>query len=279
MRTAYLFISVCIGISSFCSCQEDKRLFRLTVSVEPLRYIVEYLAGDRFEATTLTPENENPETYTPTSQQMERLSEGVAYFRMGTLGFESTQLRKIAAYRPHQYIVNASERIPPLPHCNSCQDGGDPHTWMSPRNMKLISENICLALCKIDSAHTKEYRKRLDDFHVHVDSLDALLQQLTDTLTTRSFLINHPSLAYFSNDYGLHQLGIEYGGEDDAPVHMQQLEQKARNLQVRVVFVQKQHSDRAAVAMAEKMGLDTIIINPLAYDWDQEILKIARALR
>lgn len=275
---AFVMVTCLISIGS-CSDSALVKNNHLTVSIEPLRYLVEYLADDRFEVTTITPEGANPESYSPTPQQMMSLSEGLVYFRMGTLGFERAQLRKIAANRPHLYIINVSEGIEPLPHCGSCDsEGGDPHTWTSPQNMKIISQNIYHALCNIDSAHAGFYAERLKLLHAHIDSIDHIIHQKVDSLPTRTFLINHPSLAYFANDYDLHQISIEHDGKEASAQRMAMLIDYCREHNIRKIFVQKQHSRRGADHIAKEIGAEVIEINPLSYHWSEEMLNIANRL-
>ena len=46
------------------ACEETKREKPVvTVTIEPLRYFVEQIAGDRVSVTTLVPKGSSPETY------------------------------------------------------------------------------------------------------------------------------------------------------------------------------------------------------------------------
>ena len=62
----------------------------VVVSIEPLRYFTQQIAGDRMDVVSLVPEGMSPEMYEPTPQQMVMLSNAKAYFKVGRLGFETT---------------------------------------------------------------------------------------------------------------------------------------------------------------------------------------------
>ena len=42
----------------------------ITVSIEPLRYFTEAIAGDRFDVVSMVPKGSSPETYDPTPAQL-----------------------------------------------------------------------------------------------------------------------------------------------------------------------------------------------------------------
>ena len=44
----------------------------ITVTIEPLRYFTEAIAGDNFNVISMVPKGSSPETYDPTPQQLGR---------------------------------------------------------------------------------------------------------------------------------------------------------------------------------------------------------------
>lgn len=253
----------------------------LTVSIEPLRFVVDYLSEGTFNVSTLAPDTINPETYTITQEQLTSLSEGTVYIRMGTLPFEHLQLRKLAAMKPHMYIINASEDIAPIHSCSQCshEDEVDPHTWTSPFNMKRIAENICLALEKIRPEGTLRFNQRLEKFKNYVDSIDSLVQKNIEGTRRKNFLINHSSLRYFALDYGLHQVTLEDAATTDKELTHEDYVEFFRKNDVQLLFLQPQHEQETARKVAEELGIRIVEINPLVYDWGKEILHISQAFK
>ena len=45
-----------------------------------------------------------------------------------------------------------------------------------------------------------------------------------------------------------------------------------------VIFVQQEFDTRNAKLIADELGVDVIPINPLSYDWQEEMINIAKAL-
>lgn len=263
-----------------CAASPEAERPTVTVSIAPLQYATQAVCGEAFHIETLTPAGASPETYQPTPRQIATLSESSAYIRVGTLGFERTQLKKITDNTPHLLCVEASFGIPRLAHSHEGHDheGGDPHTWMSPANMKIIAANICNTMSAIDTAGRHTFAANLRHFTQRMDSLDTALRTRLANAPSRTFLIYHPALAYFAQAYGLRQLSVQTDGKEPSPEQLAHLIDLCRREQVRTVFVQKEYSGRTARTIAEDIGAEVVEINPLSADWEAEINRIADAL-
>ena len=65
-----------------CSFSSPKTSQQITVSIEPLRYFTEQIAGNRYKVVTMVPGGMSPETYEPTAQQMMALNESTLYIKV-----------------------------------------------------------------------------------------------------------------------------------------------------------------------------------------------------
>lgn len=258
----------------------------VSVSIEPLRYVVEAIGGDKVEAHTIMPQGASPETYEPTPRQMMELSSSRLLFRAGTLGFEQTSLPRMASNAPDVEMVDLAKGIRPIydenhSHATSHgeSDSMDPHTWMSTDNLRIMASNACHALCEADSTNAPYFRQRLNAFNNRMDSLDTQLSTWLKPIEHRAFLIYHPALGYFARQYGLHQLSVEHDGKEPSVARMNALITACRNEGVRVVFVSKEHVGRAARRIAKELNLKLVTINPLSYDLEAQMESIAKALK
>ena len=94
----------------------------------------------------------------------------------------------------------------------------------------------------------------------------------------RAFMIYHPALSYFARDYSLHQIPIEAGGKEPSPAHLRDLINSCKKEKVRIIFVQPEFDRRNADLIAQQTGTRVVSINPLSYDWEEEMMNTARAL-
>ena len=256
----------------------------LTVTLEPLRYFTEAIAGDNYEVVSMVPKGSSPESYDPTPQQLVNLSKSQAYFRIGYIGFEQAWMKKLEANCPDMKVYNTSKGIDLLRdkghwHGDHFHEGGvEPHVWNSTQNALIIADNIYQALCELDSTHQEDYRKRLDVLKQTIRQTDANVRTLIENADS-TFLIYHPALSYFARDYGLKQVSIEEGGKEPSPAQLKALIETCRNENVHTIFVQQEFDQRNAQLIAHELGINIVSINPLSYDWVKEMIRIAEALK
>ena len=111
-RYIYLIITLLtIGVSACTSPKQTDDKPTLTVSIEPLRYFTEAIAGDRFKVVSMVPEGNSPETYDPTPQQLVDQAKSEAYLRIGYIGFEQTWLKKLQDNAPGQPFYDLSKGV------------------------------------------------------------------------------------------------------------------------------------------------------------------------
>ena len=256
----------------------------LTVTIEPLRYFTEAIAGENYQVVSMVPKGSSPESYDPTPQQLVNLSKSQAYFRIGYIGFEQAWMKKLEANCPNMKVYNTSKGIDLIRdkghwHGDHFHEGGvEPHVWNSTQNALIIADNIYQALCELDSTHQEDYQKRLDVLKQTIRQTDANVRTLLENADS-TFLIYHPALSYFARDYGLKQVSIEEGGKEPSPAQLKALIETCRNENVHTIFVQQEFDQKNAQLIANELGINIVSINPLSYDWVKEMIRIAEALK
>ncbi len=271
----YVLLAMSTVSLTACTSPTAKSTQTLMVSIEPLRYFAEEIAGNRFQVTTMVPQNSNPETYEPTAQQMMALSESRLFFMVGEIGFERTWAKRLQQNAPQTTFVNTSNGIKLIAHGHGISD---PHTWMSCRNADIMARNMLQALTQCSPKDSSYFAK---NFQRLQQTIAQTHQALTATLQGKhpAFLIYHPSLSYFAHEYGLQQLTIEEEGREPSALQLQQLIETARQRKPRVLFMQKEFANRNIRVVAESTHTKIVEINPLSYQWPQEMRHIAQALK
>ena len=270
-----------------CACghtpqQSEKPV--ITVTLEPLRYFTEAIAGDCFEVVSMVPKGSSPESYDPTPQQLVNLSKSQAYLRIGYIGFEQAWMKKLEANYPTMKVYDTSKGVELIReeghhHGDHYHEGGvEPHIWNSTQNASVIADNIYAALCEMDADHQPEYKQRLDSLKQVIARTDADVRTLLANADS-TFLIYHPALSYFARDYGLHQISIEEGGKEPSPATLKTLIETCRREGAQVIFVQQEFDQRNAQLIADELGIEIVPINPLSHDWAEEMLRVASALK
>ena len=270
-----------------CACghtpqQSEKPV--ITVTLEPLRYFTEAIAGDCFEVVSMVPKGSSPESYDPTPQQLVNLSKSQAYLRIGYIGFEQAWMKKLEANYPTMKVYDTSKGVELIReeghhHGDHYHEGGvEPHIWNSTQNASVIADNIYAALCEMDADHQPEYKQRLDSLKQVIARTDADVRTLLANADS-TFLIYHPALSYFARDYGLHQISIEEGGKEPSPATLKTLIETCRREGAQIIFVQQEFDQQNAQLIADELGIEIVPINPLSHDWAEEMLRVASALK
>ena len=276
-----LTIFICFACGN--TAQKSEKAI-LTVTIEPLRYFTEAIAGENYQVVSMVPKGSSPESYDPTPQQLVNLSKSQAYFRIGHIGFEQAWMKKLEANCPDMKVYDTSKGIDLIRdkghwHGDHFHEGGvEPHIWNSTQNALIIVDNIYQALCELDTTHQADYKYRLDSLKQSIQQTDAETRRLLEKADS-TFLIYHPALSYFARDYGLKQISIEEGGKEPSPAQLKKLIETCRNENVHTIFVQQEFDQRNAQLIAHELGIDIVSINPLSYDWTEEMLRTAKGLK
>lgn len=278
----------------FIDCTQSKKSENtsdktiLTVTIDPQRYILEHIIADNFTINTLVPPGTSPETYEPAPSVMVDMGKSKMYYMVGDLGFEKAWSKRLAENNPNIKIVDCSkgiEMIKGKEHNHTDENGHthshgelDPHIWSSPTAVKVMSENMVNSLIEFDPDNRELYQNNYEIFINKVDSTDSIIRELLNDIPTRSFIIFHPALGYFAQEYDLHQYSIEFEGKNPSPAQIKMLIDIAAKEKINTVFIQKGFDEKNAEVLARQIGAEIFEINPMGYDWDIELINIAEIL-
>ena len=276
--------------------QADEKV--VTVTIEPQRYFAEKIAGDKFKINCVVPTGQSPETYDPTPRQMIQVGNSLDYLQIGYIGFEQAWMDKIRENNPkleffdtskgmnlltdteedghdhdHDHDAHAGEE-----HHHHHHGGVDPHIWSSISGARVIAKNTLDAFIALDPDNTDYFRQNYNLLVEEIDQTEAEIKRLLDPLTDRTFIIYHPALTYFANEFHLTQLCIEMDGKEPSPAQLKQLVETARTHNARVVFIQREFDQKNAELIAKETGCKLTVINPLDYHWAKEMIHITKAL-
>lgn len=267
------------------ACREEggrEGTLPLSATIAPATSMIASIGDSLVSVTTLLPQGNNPENYEPTPQAMQALATSRAYFYMGDLGFERSWIERIHSTQPQLQLIRLDRGL--QGHAHSHTTGSetevhDPHYWTSLRGLRAMSSVIYTSLIKLDSIHSDHYTQRYGLLQERLTQLEGKLRELLSDLPSRAFVIYHPSLSEFADEWGLEQLVVEEDGKDPTPQHIEGVIRRAQESGVRVVFIQQEFDSKLIQSIASELGAETITINPLDGDWEKQLLLIAEALR
>ena len=282
-----LLLCACEGSKANHGSGDEKPV--IAVTIEPQRFFTEAIAGDKFDVVSIVPKGVSPETYDPTPQHMVELNNSKAFLRLGNIGFERIWMDRLLDNTPHIQVFDTSEDVNFIYdehehdhdiHTHSCgTDGIEPHIWSSTENALIMARNTYKALSQLDKENENYFLQRYDSLCQTILQTDSVICGLLSTPDRpKAFMIYHPALSYFARDYGMLQISIEEGGKEPTPAHLKGLIDFCRDNKVDVIFVQPEFDTRNAELIARETGSRIVQINPLNYNWPEEMISVAKAL-
>jgi len=307
-RIVYALLSAFLVLGGACNTLAAADLIRVVVMIQPQRYFVEQIGGNHVAVTVLVPPGADPHTYEPKPQTLVQVSRAHVYIAMG-IPEEEAWLPRLKAIRPDIPLVYQDQGIAKTPmetrpeihgdllsqpaqaghdqhhpdnyHVDSHRHtyGLDPHIWLSPKLARIQAATISRALCTVDSVNCADYQVRLDAFQRRIDDLDQRLTKAFAHLDKhRGFLVAHPSWGYFARDYRLQQIPLEIEGKEPTAADLVKLIKRTAVEGIKVILVEPQFSQRFAQLLAQESGVQIMIADPLALDWETSLWEVGQQL-
>ena len=281
MRNIFLFLAVVF----FSSCSQDRKEAGgriITVSIAPYKYFVREIGGEDFTVNVMVPAGANPHIYEPFPQQIFNLRKSVGYISNGYLGFELTWLDRFYDTNRTMKKLSLSKNIEPLGETHHHEgdhiEGADPHYWVSPKSALTMALSVRDFLCELNPVSESKYEANYRRLLLRIQDLDKKSASLFSAVQQRSFMIFHPNLGYLARDYGLEEIAVEYEGKEPPPSRMKELIDRARNDQIKTIFVQREYDTKNAQAIADEIGAKLQIIDPLSAEWLDSTSEIVNTL-
>ncbi|BCD61513.1 zinc transport system substrate-binding protein [Nitratiruptor sp. YY08-26] len=259
----------------------------ILVSILPQKYFLEQIAKDSFDIEVLISPGASPATYSLKPSQIKKIKKVKCYFTIG-VPFEKAWRERIEAANPKLRFIDSGKYIRhyPLAHHHHHEHDEhhehekslDPHIWLAPNLVPLIARAMLDELLKLEPNKKEFFLTNYQKFAQKTIEIDSKIYSLLLQKKSKAFLVYHPSFGYFARSYGLKQLAIEKEGKEPKMQDLIQLAKKAKALGIKTIFIEPQFPKKSAQFLAQKIGAQVKVIDPLAYDWESNILKVARAI-
>jgi len=140
----------------------------------------------------------------------------------------------------------------------------DPHFWLDPLLMADVADAVADELSDLDPDHAEEYAANAAEVR---DDLTALDREYADGLASCALdtvVVNHDAFGYLAR-YGLHIepiVGLTPEAEP-TPADLARLQDLVRSEGVTTVFAESLGSPKAAESLAQDLGVDVQVLDPV----------------
>ena len=241
---------------------EDKP--QIMVSLFPQYDIIRQIAQDKVDVELFLPAGSEPHSYEPSASTLMKIVEA-DLFVYSSDELEPWVKRLVEGNASENLIVlDASNGITLLEadHGHEGEDEDeeelafDPHYWLDPQNMIIMSESIRDALIEIDPENEAFYIENANSYIASLKELDSNWQDLFDRAQLNQIIYGgHFAFGYLSHRFGLEILSPYSGYAPDAEPSAQALAGLMDVLaekEINVIFYEELIDPRVARIIAEQ---------------------------
>ena len=260
-----LILFTLIVFSAFAiSCDEKKPLqtddINISVTLPPFADFVKQITGNRANINTLIPPGTNAHSFEPTPVDIKNLLNSHIYFRVGKIfNLENTIFGKVHLDTTVTKTIDCSNGIEIL--------NNDPHFWLSPTDVKIITNTMLNALIKLYPQHKNYFTNNRNKFIHNLDSIDNINSKIISEKKERSFFVYHPAWTYLATHYNLEQFSVEQDGKAPKANAIKDFINLVKSKNGSVIFFDP-HFDNASVnTIANSLNIKIDSLDPLPVNY------------
>lgn len=185
----------------------DETKLQIVCTSFPAYDFAREIAGDGAELTLLIKPGSEVHSYEPTPKDMIRIQESDLFICNGG---ESEQWAKtlITPELNTIYMMDCVDTVEESADGIYNAEDGEPeldeHVWTSPLNAIKISEEICNALCKLDTDNAEAYKTNFTAYKAQLMALDREFRQVIKNSGKHTLVFaDRFPMRYFALEYGL----------------------------------------------------------------------------
>lgn len=209
-RLIAILLCLCLMLCG-CTAQpekpHDETKLQIVCTSFPAYDFAREIAGDRAELTLLIKPGSEVHSYEPTPKDMIRIQESDLFICNGG---ESEQWAKtlITPELNTIYMMDCVDTVEESANGIYNAEDGEPeldeHVWTSPLNAIKISEEICNALCKLDTDNAEAYKTNFTAYKAQLMALDREFRQVIKNSGKHTLVFaDRFPMRYFALEYGL----------------------------------------------------------------------------
>ena len=241
----------------------------ISVSIPPLKWITEKIAGSDFTVTSVVSSNISPELFDPSVKTIQELEESDLYFSFDLFAFEhkledavSNPGKIYNVLENNSYLLKEDQEA----HTGDGHNHGDydPHVWFSMDIDSSIAENIKNVLSEKYPEKKDIFEKNYSDFISEINTFNTELKNTLSDKKSKIFVIYHPALTYFAKEHNLTQVSVEQEGKEPTAQYLKNVINEIKKNNVKVLLVQPQFPKSSVDLISKEVpGIKIIEFNPL----------------
>jgi len=250
---------------------------RAVATIFPIYDILREVGGDRIDATLLLTPGASPHNFEASPKDIKELDKTNLFLFAGAgVDFWANDLVKdnVNQGRADYIAIDMSSIVELRPFSNVKSDEGedsdkegafDPHFWLSPKNAPLIANEIVYHLSMLDPNNKDYYQQNAENFITKLNEKTVQWQENINTLENKKMIVFHDAWFYFADYFGLEVIAAfePIAGKSPSPKYLQSILNEIEKNKVDVLFIEPQLDPKIALAMAQGIVNNFVILDPL----------------
>lgn len=209
-RLTAILLCLCLMLCG-CTVQpekpHDETKLQIVCTSFPAYDFAREIAGDSAELTLLIKPGSEVHSYEPTPKDMIRIQESDLFICNGGESeqwAETLITPKLNTIYMMDCVDTVEESADGIYNAEDGEPELDEHVWTSPLNAIKISEEICNALCKLDTDNAEAYKTNFTAYKAQLMALDREFRQVIKNSGKHTLVFaDRFPMRYFALEYGL----------------------------------------------------------------------------
>ena len=263
MLSAVATISACGGPGSFFGEKKDQLDSAIVVAASfyPIAEIVDRVGGDKVRVINLTPAGTDAHDVELTAKQLQELQDAKIAFYLGE-HFQPSINKAIESLKSQSFDLL---KVTPAMGftCGTCEP--DPHVWLDPANMILMTKEVTKQLSAARPELAQEFANNSDVYVKELTSVGDLIDSSLKNCESLALVTSHYSFGYFATRANLQLSSL-------APVHheaelsakeIERLIERLRSQNVATIFSEELVPSSSVSTVAQSLNATVDVLQPL----------------
>lgn len=150
----------------------------------------------------------------------------------------------------------------------------DPHIWLDPNNIKIITEAIASKLISMDPQNKKKYEKNKERILEEIDELKTKIMEELKPIRGKDFIVYHDAFRYFQNAFHLGNsipiMTEETGTGGVRPHQLKKIIKLKKEERLKCIFAEPQEGVQTSKTLAKQLNLKLSELDPLGVNDPEE---------
>lgn len=237
---------------------------KIAATFFPLAEIARNVAPSSL-VTPIIPAGVEPHDYEPSTGDITKFSSADVFV---TMGMEFSEIEnKISQTNSKIKTINSATNINLLAASGEEAEEGelyDPHIWVSPKNMIIMTKNTVDQLSEIDAQNANTYQQNAQNYIKQLNEIDQQYQTQLKNCKKDTIMVSHNAFSYLAKDYNFKILYIAGLSPEVEPSANQlaSLINKAKTHNLKYIFYEELVDPKIANTIADAAGATSLELNP-----------------